>query len=113
MAENIPAKVEADTTINVCPQHCDVHCSESAQESTERLTQINADNLARNRALTFSMGLSSFMILCFVTSSFIGRPLTLPQEVWSLVWVAIGAPWIGAGGGKITDAISQKIGAKK
>lgn len=109
MEKDLPIKIDSASTPR-CTEACPNCCVE---ESTQRLAQIKSDDTLRNRALTFSMRVSIGTIAYFMAAAFTGKAVVLPLEVWNIIWVAIGAPWVGVGGGRVFEAISRKIEASK
>jgi hypothetical protein len=82
-------------------------------ESTARLAQIKAQDGLQNRALSFSMILTSSLLVCFLVASFIRVPLVLPDWLLNIIYISIAAPWVGVGGGKIADVFAARLEARK
>jgi hypothetical protein len=105
MEEKLPARTDGRAPI-LCTGTCQNCCH---QAGSQRLAQIQGDDILRNRALTFSMIVSGWLIVFFSVASLIGRTISFPIEFWATVFTAIVAPWVGVHGGRLFEAISKRI----
>jgi hypothetical protein len=81
---------------------------ETNKEAAVALAEVQNEASLRNRALTFSIVITTLIVAAQIWFSYIGKTLPIPD----IVWVVVLSPWFGVGGAKLTKMLSE-MGLKK